>query len=136
MASVVGWSPDLALGSSRIDGQHKHLFELVDALRAAMMEGRGRAVVGDVVAKLETYTKTHFALEEELLSAASYPHLAEHLRQHQAFTAKVAALRSAVEGGSPTASIDTLTYLSGWLAEHVRTSDRRYAPFLARAGLL
>ena len=124
------------MGSPRIDGQHKHLFGLLDELREAMTRGRGREVAASVALKLETYTRTHFALEEELLTAARYPHLAAHLGEHQAFAARVRELGAAIAAGAPTATIDTMTFLSAWLTDHVRTSDRRYVPFLERAGLL
>lgn len=124
------------MGSPRIDGQHKHLFGLLDELRDAMAKGRGRDVASTVALKLETYARTHFALEEELLAAARYPHLATHLGEHAAFTARVRELSQAIRAGAPTATIDTMTFLSAWLVDHVRASDRRYLPFLERAGLL
>ncbi len=67
------WKPGYSLGHGDIDGQHKKLFELASELHAAMMEGKGENALSATLARLITYTKTHFANEERLMQTYHYP---------------------------------------------------------------
>ena len=66
------------MGVPSLDEQHKNLISLVNKLNDAMKSGRGKDVLGDILAKLVNYTKTHFAAEEQLMRMHSYPDLASH----------------------------------------------------------
>jgi hemerythrin-like metal-binding protein len=65
-----------------------------------MLAGRGKEVLRSVLAQLAEYTKVHFGHEEELLRMHGFPGLADHLKLHQAFRAKVSELDAQVKAGT------------------------------------
>jgi hemerythrin len=66
-----------------MDNQHTVLFGLLNDLHAAMMKGQAQNLTGPLLGKLVDYTRTHFAEEEKLMTAAKYPGLNKHKNQHR-----------------------------------------------------
>lgn len=78
MMELMEWSERFRLGHSRIDRDHKKLISLINRLSSAMSNRSGQQVCGEVLDELVTYFQTHFALEEQLMSAHHYPHSVDH----------------------------------------------------------
>ena len=53
------WAPDMVIDGGAIDADHQHLVQLVNELHTATNDGRGREVVGDILAQLIRYTADH-----------------------------------------------------------------------------
>jgi hemerythrin len=92
------WNSSYSVGVATIDQQHQQLMTLINELNEAMLQGKGRQMVGDILGKLIRYTGTHFADEEKLLMDHDYPEYAEHKAKHTKMVGKVKALQQDAHG--------------------------------------
>lgn len=61
------WNSSYSVGFAEIDNQHKRWFQLAHELHSAVVTGKGREKLGQVLASFAAYTKGHFATEERLM---------------------------------------------------------------------
>lgn len=130
------WSDALATGSDLIDKQHKILINILnDANRC--FSGRGDVdLQSKVIEDLINYTVYHFDTEEDLMEKNGYGEVQpddelSHVREHRAFTGKVAEYRSAIRHGNPIDHDQVFAFLNSWLVNHVLGTDKRLGEFLA-----
>lgn len=114
------------LGVRLIDGQHRRLFALIDALEQDRADG------AKALAALHSYVDRHFLLEEEIMATLAYPQEAEHRLQHDAFRARVGLLDG--EGGF-TASPAVVRFLRQWLVSHIGRTDRELCSWIRERGI-
>ncbi|MCO5111636.1 MAG: bacteriohemerythrin [Burkholderiaceae bacterium] len=124
------WGPDLEIDHGLIDADHRQLVELVNELHTATSQGQGQEVVASVMERLITYTRQHFAREEQGMEAAAFPGLAAHREKHRAITAQLQALADRQAAGSITVASQLSSLLRDWLSLHIRRSDRELVAFL------
>lgn len=132
---LYNWTPSCSVGVMQFDKQHQHLFILINDLNSAMQAGQGRVVLGSIIMALSAYAKDHFTAEEAAMRRTSYPKLAEHYQEHQAFTTRVSEFLAEFEAGKMLISIDVLSFLSNWLKNHIMHSDQAYAAHLNKKGI-
>jgi hemerythrin-like metal-binding protein len=123
------WKPEYSVHIGSIDGQHQNLFRLAEELYAAMSAGQGKAALCGVLSRLVQYCSVHFAHEERLMLAHSYPDLAAHQAEHAALTQKVLRFQSDFDAGRVAMTVQLLQFLKNWLQQHIAVSDRKYAPY-------
>lgn len=70
---MLEWKSEYSVGVERLDAQHRKLFDYFNQLDAAMQKGRGREVIGQVLANLASNTREHFRQEEDLMRRAAFP---------------------------------------------------------------
>lgn len=123
------WTENLSVGISRMDDHHKKLVDLINQVFDAM-SGDAASTVDSVLADLLDYTRYHFAEEEKLLTACSYPDLEAHQAVHRSMVKEVLDMRQRhlADPASVTAS-ETLDFLSKWLMRHIIGKDLRYRPY-------
>jgi hemerythrin-like metal-binding protein len=132
--ALIDWTETLCVGHSRIDEQHQELTRLVNALHEAMLAGRGKAVLGEVLDQLIAYTVHHFAEEEAMMAATKYPGAAAHLAQHEALKQRAVQLQAEFrDGGGGILTMEVLEFLKGWLRDHIVGSDKLLAQHLRSA---
>lgn len=126
------WTEDLATGVDEIDRQHKELFSRVNALLAAMSEGRGKEHLHTVVRFLEDYVVTHFTTEEGYMARHSYPGMAAHKAEHAAFVRDFGNLKRDFEtqGASSALAIQVQRRICDWLVHHIGQSDKAFGAHL------
>ncbi|MGA2186049.1 MAG: bacteriohemerythrin [Bryobacteraceae bacterium] len=134
MQDLFAWSDEYSLGQPDIDREHKALFRMAQELNEAMLRGEAQEELAGLFARLAAYTKFHFTNEEALMRAAHYADAASHAREHNQFTAKVAALEREFEDGQATVTRETMQFLRGWLNHHILGTDQRVARHLRGAG--
>jgi hemerythrin len=125
--SLIGWSDDFALDLPEIDAQHQVLFGLIADIWNAIVARSGRNDQLRLIGDLEDYAVQHFKEEELFMQATAFPKLASHKMAHDTFVRRIAAERAAIDGGSPSLSLDLLRFLQNWLVDHIMVSDREYA---------
>jgi hemerythrin len=133
--ALIEWNGNLSLGIASIDKQHRKLVEMINELNAAMLEGRGKEALSRIINGLADYTKTHFATEETYFQQFGYTEGTGHKAQHDHFANKVLEFRSEFERGRLGLSVKVMQFLSNWLQEHIKGSDKKYAPFLIGRGV-
>jgi len=133
--SYLEWSDDLRVGVADVDRQHQTLVAMVNDLHTAMQEGRGKDILGSTIAGLIDYTVVHFATEERYFGTFGYADAAVHKAQHQGFVEQVEDFRRGFDEDRLMLSIDVMDFLSTWLVEHIKGSDRAFGPFLNECGV-
>jgi hemerythrin-like metal-binding protein len=128
------WSDDLSVGVMAADADHKKLIEMLNRLYEGMMAGQGKDIVEKVLEDLVSYTRFHFAREEDFFAKTKYPAV-EHIRQHRELMKQAEELQSRCKSGEGALSVETLGFLKDWLTVHIQGSDRRYKDHLNAAGI-
>ena len=139
---LITWNNDLALNISEIDDQHKQLVNIINELFDAMMDGRGFEIINDILNKLLEYTDYHFATEEKYFDQFQYIESEKHKEEHRYYVEQVNEFKKAFdegktirEGSDNVLSIDLWKLLERWLNDHLKNSDKNYAPLFLKKGL-
>lgn len=128
------WNDNLSTGVSEIDAQHRALFGHINALLEACRGGHAMEQIPSLLAFLQEYVESHFAMEEELMVSSGYPLLPSHRRQHEGFLQGYSVLKEEAltsQGLSLTLSANRL--LTDWWINHISGSDRELGDFLRDA---
>ena len=134
---AIVWTQKLATGVTRIDDEHRELFDRVNRLLDAMQAARGREEIAPLVGFLSDYVKVHFGGEERLMDAHRYPQATAHRQQHAYFVGQFKEMVGEIERTGPTAllTIKLNKLLCDWLREHVASTDKAFGGFLQTAGV-
>jgi hemerythrin-like metal-binding protein len=127
--SYLKWSDKYSLNVVEIDEQHKKLVGLVNAMYDAMHAGKGRDMIGTVIAEFVAYTDYHFKAEERLLRQNGYPEYNEHKAMHDNLSRKAHSIKVAFDNGNTPTAIEVMLLLTNWLNTHILEEDRKYKPF-------
>ncbi len=125
------WTPDLAVGVTLVDDQHKRLFAEVDKLVAAVNK-KDFALVTKTLDFLAGYAVEHFAAEENLMGECNYPGIPKHVGQHRAFVKEFVELKTTYERDGATVAVvlKLNNWLFSWLWNHIRGSDVEMGRYL------
>lgn len=118
-----------------IDNQHEKLINLINKLHAAMKEGRSRSILQEILDEMTSYTKYHFCTEENYFCKFNYAEKEAHMAEHEAFTRKVVEFNKAFEEGKQNVTLEIFRFLTSWLDNHIKRSDKRYTPCFLENGL-
>ena len=127
--SYLKWSDKYSLNVAEIDEQHKKLVSLVNDMYDAMQEGKGRDMIGTVIAEFVDYTDYHFKAEERLLRQNGYPEYDAHKVMHDNLSRKAHSIKEAFERGNTPTAIEVMLLLTNWLNIHILEEDRKYKPY-------
>jgi len=133
--ALMPWKDEYSVKIGAIDEQHKKLVDLLNQVHEATLAGRGKLVVGNILSELLTYTKVHFAAEEELMKKHAYPELNSHRAEHDELVRKVEEFKQKHAAGRVTMSVEIMQFLMDWLTEHILGVDKRYSAFLNGKGV-
>lgn len=133
---LINWDDSIKIGLWTIDTQHERWVGAINNLHEAMLAGQGRNVLRQTLAVMVDYTRTHFADEEELMSAHGYPRYAEHKALHDACIVRVLNLQRRMENGEFSISREVMNYLKDWLVNHIKIADQDLVPFLKSKGVV
>ena len=122
-ASRAGSASDGPGASTNGGAGRRHLQPAVAAIRP------GHARVAP--AALAEHTHEHFAAEEELMKARSYPNFQPHMLRHRTLLAQLSILRTALaEQVLDWDHMKTMRLLRGWLIQHIHKCDRPFSTYL------
>jgi hemerythrin-like metal-binding protein len=125
--SYLTWKESYSVGINQIDEQHKMLFEMLNKLYDAMREGKGKAVLVNLLTELFEYTKYHFKTEEDIITKYNYSKTKEHLKEHMDLKVKVEKMFEDVKSGKTSFSIELFGFLKEWVTIHIMQKDMLYA---------
>lgn len=115
---VVEWRQGFRIGIDAVDGEHKHLFELVKNLEVE--------TVHKTIDELLEYVVTHFTNEQALMEASGYPDFQRHLQMHEQLGQQVAEFLSGRQDWTEERVNDLRKFLNKWLVGHILTHDLRF----------
>ena len=123
------WSAAMEGGIAEIDAQHRHLFDIFNAVRQAQATGAGRVEIGRLLAELLDYTQEHFRSEAELMRRwpIDAEHKAMHLAAHERFASFLDKALALHAEQAVDIRLDLLTYLAQWLLHHIAIVDLQLA---------
>lgn len=133
--AVIQWEETLSVHVAEIDKQHQKLIGMINNLHEAMIQGKGKEILGKIIHDLILYTGTHFSTEERLFHQFGYPEAESHKKEHADFVKKVSDFKDGFAGEKIGLSIEVMNFLSNWLKNHIKKVDRAYAPFFQEKGL-
>ena len=133
--ALIQWNDRLSVGVVEIDLQHQKLVEMINKLDDAMQLGKGKDVLGEIINGLIEYSKTHFRTEEDYFDRFGYPNALCHKKEHAEFTTKVAEFKKAFDAKTLALSIGVMYFLSNWLKNHIKNSDKQFGLFFNENGL-
>ncbi len=115
---VIEWREGFKIGVSQADLEHRHLFELVQALNLTTVE------MG--VAELLECVALHFSNEQDMMESSGYPALEQHVKLHEEFAAQVADFLAAGTNWSDQRVQELRLFLDKWMIGHIMTHDLRF----------
>lgn len=133
--ALINWNNSLSVNVAEIDEQHKKLIGMINDLNNAMRSGKGKEVLGSIIGKMNSYTATHFKLEEDYFAKYGYPELAGHRQQHALFIMKSNEMKAEFESGKLALSVEVMDFLSKWWKDHILVTDKKYSAFFNEKGV-
>lgn len=135
--ALITWSEKYSVEIASIDAQHQRLIDLINQLNILMKEGKGSAVVSEVLAELVDYTKEHLANEEHQLVVTGYPDYAQHKKLHDEFIKKINEFQATYNTGKSLMLVITISnFLWDWLSQHILVVDKKYSEHLKQHGIV
>jgi len=132
--ALMTWTNELSVNVPQMDEQHRRLFELTNQLHDAVLKKRGSGMLQALFAQVVQTTATHFAAEERFMQQIRFRGIDKHKAQHDAWTTQMQELKTRIEAGAATVSLDVVQFLKDWMLTHLLESDRLYAPSGVPAG--
>ncbi|MBX3042411.1 MAG: hemerythrin family protein [Candidatus Kapabacteria bacterium] len=133
--ALISWNNSLSVNVTKFDDQHKVLVNLINDLHEAMMNGKGKLVIGKILQDLTSYSESHFAEEEKYFAQYSYPKTVTHIKEHRDFINKVIDFRQGYDSGKLSISVEVINFLKTWLQNHINVVDKEYSDFFNSKGL-
>lgn len=128
---TIKWSDDLTVGIPSLDDDHKILVDLLNSTLVACYAGFGDEHVGIILEELFKYTQIHFNREMSILRVSGYGDCENHEAEHQRLLHDVQVMAERARAESHQGlSKDVADFLKGWLFEHIKEHDCRYAEHL------
>ncbi|MBB4265247.1 bacteriohemerythrin [Roseospira visakhapatnamensis] len=129
---LIRWSDTWSVGAEEMDRDHRILINLVNQLPAALDKAPESAwIVGSVLNSLWDYTEYHFNREEALHKAANFPGAQDHAGRHRELKAQVREWLDRYQADPHAMQGQALlTFLKGWLMNHILGEDMRYKPYV------
>jgi hemerythrin-like metal-binding protein len=115
------------VGDDTIDAEHKQLILIVSELHRAMLQGKAREVLAEILDKLIRYTDSHFADEENSMRLRAYPRFSAHAAEHRRLSSIGHKLQADFNQGRLSITVETISFLKTWLSGHMLGMDQDYA---------
>ncbi len=134
---LIVWNDDLVTGVTEIDEQHRILVNSINEANTRLSQSEASAeILEKITSDLLSYALYHFETEEELMQQYNYVETqgedsALHQKQHRDFSATVVSVREGIKMGKLISREDLLTFLNGWLINHILNTDKKLGAYIA-----
>ena len=142
--TFVQWNDTYSINVAEVDRQHQQLFDLINELHQAMMEGPIPHTTATLVHELDTmatvlkelmdYTSYHFSTEENYMVEHAYPERDVHRAAHAQFVERVQAFKRDFESGQALHSVEIVEFIWNWWRSHILVVDKKLGAFLNEKG--
>ena len=119
------WRTAYEYGHKEIDGQHRHLFEGVNALMTLVLSGRPKKEWMQLLEGLLTEVTEHFSTEERFFREAGYPRADEHTRLHDQLAKQALELTQKCDHDMLTPGEIIGFFAHDVVAKHLFREDRK-----------
>ena len=126
----LSWSFTFATGIAEMDRQHRHFVNIINLIN---LNQHDPTRLADLFDELISYSREHFAYEEELMVGLKENLTVPHRGQHAAFTRQIERIRQQLAAGEGYRLEGRLAAItSEWLSNHILTTDLKLAAALKR----
>ena len=133
--TLLTWNHACTVGVRAMDDQHGVLMDSMNELRLALMHGRGREQVRELLDTLIEFTRMHFWSEEQLMEQTGFPGLSEHRAEHQRLLRLFRESAHLVQQGDKVRMRPLLGSLRDGYLEHIGGPDQQYGPWMNQQGV-
>ncbi len=127
----IAWDDTLDTGHAGMDADHTQLAGLFDLLRDAVDSDKGNAACAKALDDIIRHAKTHFDLEQRLMTQHRYPKTEQHAAEHAMLIHQALDYRRRFNVDSAASRADLMRFPEVWLVFHILFSDKELAAFLA-----
>jgi len=133
--SQLEWNDSYSAGLGELDDDHRRLFDVINKMDAAVQDGRGQEIMGEVLRDIAHHTNDHFPHEEKLMAQHNYPLIREHQEMHRIASEKIQEMQAEFDRGDPDLTPNKLShFLSFWFGTHFLTEDATFKRHLFEIG--
>lgn len=128
----IEWDATFSTNNDEIDAQHKTWIGILNTLHDAMINSEAedvKKVKADALEAMVSYTRFHFKFEEDYMREINYPGLADHLKLHEDFIARIHKYDNDMREGDLLLGTRIIKIMQEWLTEHILVEDKKYALF-------
>jgi hemerythrin len=122
-------------GLYEIDVQHEFLLGQMTELHGLIKADESKEKLKDALQRLNYYSLTHLAYEEQGMGVLEYPDRYFHWQKHKFFREKMAEISEKILSGAPMVSTDMLIFLKDWFQTHIEIDDASYIRFIEKSQL-
>jgi hemerythrin len=133
--SLLTWNHACSVEVRAMDDQHGILMDTMNELRLALVGGRGREQICELLDQLIEFTRMHFFSEEQLMQQTDFPGLADHRAEHHRMLAEMLRAAHRLQHGEEVQTRQMLLALRDGYLEHIEGLDREYGPWMRERGI-
>ena len=136
--TLPAWADDLSVDVDILDEDHQAFFRLAALMQdvTSAQDSDQGYIIETAINILKEYIEGHFLREEKALTEIDYPHLAEHIAEHDAFADQVARVIKEYRNTGEATTLVTLSHLvAEWLTGHIQTMDSQFKGLLTNANV-
>jgi hemerythrin len=126
MVQKSSWGAEMALGVATVDSEHSLQTRLLAVLREAVEARRDRAVIEEILRRVEDTSNSHFLSEELLMRLGAYDHYGVHVEEHRKLLEQLHAMRARFQAEPKYDLLAAVHWLEEWLGAHIKGMDRRF----------
>ena len=129
------WIEKYHVGIAFADVQHKQFVDIINRLHDALLDGKGKLVIGKTLDELIRYTNAHFAAEEKVLQSCGCPDFLAHHSEHECFAYAVLKFYQELMSNDMDMTGHSMDFLKDWQREEILAVDMKFARFLKGKGV-
>lgn len=133
------WKECYSCNVTKIDQQHKRLFELADEIYSIISINDGYDHFDEImraINALKEYTVYHFSYEEEVMAKYEYNALQDHKIEHDMFIMKINSVKEEeIDQKQKEFLMDLLEFIVNWIENHILKTDLKYKDYLNGLGV-
>ena len=123
------WNEKFETGNSTIDGQHKHIIELLSGINASKLS---KAELFGLLGDLQKHLSTHLSDEERYMLEANYPDYESHKANHDKVLEDCRNILTQ-NASNITASeigLEFVNYVQNWFLDHYKNEDVKMVEYI------
>lgn len=121
------WTNTLSTGNTHIDDDHRVLVERVNTVLECIAQRADNLALSQALDSLGSFTREHFAQEEDLMQKAVYVRAQEHGAQHHALLEQMDQVIAQLRAGETIDQMALYNNLTRWVVDHIQQYDREFA---------
>lgn len=123
--ALIEWRPEFETGIGEVDGEHRELVGLINALHQGIGEKADSETISAFLGEVFARIAAHFALEETVMRKHGYDEYAAHKAEHERLLDEIRDIMDAHEAGSADYGAALSAKVRDWFINHFKFKDAR-----------